>query len=66
MDFLSKNDTILVNIETKEGEFMFSNWTFAKKLLLSVLSVVLLSSVISIFLIPSNTYNSSENLLKNT
>lgn len=39
---------------------MFSNWTFAKKLLLSVLSVVLLSSIISIFLISSNTYNSSE------
>ncbi|RXJ97788.1 chemotaxis protein [Arcobacter sp. CECT 8986] len=39
---------------------MFSNLTFAKKLLISVLSVVLISSIISIFLISSNAYSSAE------
>lgn len=39
---------------------MFSNWTFTKKLLVSILSIILISSIISIFLISSNTYSSSE------
>lgn len=39
---------------------MFSNWTFTKKLLISILSIILISSIISIFLISSNTYSSSE------
>ncbi|MGB5866958.1 MAG: methyl-accepting chemotaxis protein [Arcobacteraceae bacterium] len=39
---------------------MFSNLTFSKKLLLSVLSVVLISSIISVYLISSNSYSSAE------
>jgi methyl-accepting chemotaxis protein len=39
---------------------MFSNLTFTKKLLLSVMSVVLISTVVSISLVSSNSYNSAE------
>ena len=39
---------------------MFSNLTFAKKLLLSVLSVVLISSIISTYLISTKSYDSTE------